>query len=245
MSICRFGSIAVVRLVLNGNSVLNLKRTIRKKKKKHFHDYKTACRGVCDQRFWWDCSIVTDDDDGLVCRYCFVNDECCCCRCRCGCMCVIAVAEEKFRLLAPASGELKSLGSDSKFKTFVAVFADEAKSNVWGGSLWPSIILMPPPAPANTLMAALLLIVDPVVATDVTEVSTNCCRFLNSDDLKLVDRLSLEANDVDKGELRSTDEATSIKVWCLSKYMNSNITSLNMCYLFYRYQASNKLAPEL
>lgn len=100
-----------------------------------------------------------------------------------------------------ASDEFNSFGSDINFKTFVAVFAEDAKSNVCGGTRCPSTILILP---------VIVVVFVCVVPTSVIGFSTSCCKFLSSEDLKLVDKLSLDAKEVDKGELRSTDDATSI-----------------------------------
>jgi len=41
-------------------------------------------------------------------------------------------------------------------------------------------------------------------------VSTSWCRFFSSVERRLADRLSLEASEVDSGELRSMEEAMSV-----------------------------------
>lgn len=89
------------------------------------------------------------------------------------------------------------------------VLADEAKSNA--GTLSPSVIFTPVLTPKTLILVLQFVVVvevDVAVISDMG-VSTSCCRFLNSEDLKLVDRLSLDASEVERGELRSTDEATS------------------------------------
>lgn len=51
----------------------------------------------------------------------------------------------------------------------------------------------------------------------IVGVSTSWCRFFSSVERRLADKLSLEASDVDSGELRSMDDAMSVGE-CNSKY---------------------------
>lgn len=73
-----------------------------------------------------------------------------------------------------------------------------------------------PAAPLTTLITPqllFLLVIDIAAVTITSGIgdSTNCCKLRSSDDFKLVERLSLDANEVDNGEFLSTDEATSNK----------------------------------
>lgn len=189
-------------------------------KRQHISLSKCVC--VCenywcgnDQRFcccvfsWFPAAAAIEADDdadevvAFVACVCIVFDKdiddddcCCCCKCWCGCMCVMVI-ERVWELLPPTpdvtiiSGEFSSFGSFSKL---VAVLADEAKSKVCGGKRWPSTILMP-------------------LVTSAMGFSKSGCRLRNSEERRLVDRLSLDANDVDSGELRSTEEAMSKRKW--------------------------------
>lgn len=58
-----------------------------------------------------------------------------------------------------------------------------------------------------------LVPVPPTLRVDTSGIegeSSSCCRFFSSVDRRLAERLSLDASDVESGELRSMDEAISV-----------------------------------
>jgi len=75
----------------------------------------------------------------------------------------------------------------------LAVLAEEARSTAGRrtSSNW---------APAARLLST----------SGIEGVSTSWCRFFSSVERRLADRLSLEASEVDSGELRSMEEAMSV-----------------------------------
>lgn len=94
----------------------------------------------------------------------------------------------------------------------LAVPAEEAKSIAGRRAL--SSYILPPPVPMLAPDPPVPPALPPVLnSTSIIEGgSNNCWRFLSSVERRLAERLSLDASDVESGELRSMDEAMSVSV---------------------------------